>query len=371
MRLVVAYILAITAASADIVFEKDGTVYFGKIETEGSSEIVLRDENSHERRRFQRKRVLRVLYRGRSEFTKKYLYLTNGQMRHAYVVDEDAQRLTVRTEPEDPAEENIARTDILAISEKELKTTALPYTFEFPGHGNKVAIEGEFTAWQRMPLEKKENRWQVLIPIDVVKKNQYEYRYVVDEKVRETEVIKFRVENEKLVEDKSSWNWSLMPAVGGGLYAGGYAKELTVSQPVMSLQLGFQPPPFPRGLSFRVGLCFFRDTPDSSSAPVFSRLDAETLNFALAAYAAWNLRLGRLSVAPQLGVAAIGQISRIRGYREDQVTNTIPALVTGFGLGYRLTRQISLVIPVDLFVEIDQRTTLFLWSGIGVELRFF
>jgi hypothetical protein len=369
MRAVVCVILFAGALSADVVFVKSGKVYLGRIKSERSGEIELSRKDKGGLQKIARNEVLRILYK--DEIGLKFIYLVNGTQRHAFIVDENARQIVIREQLEVISEETIDRKRILAISEKQLASTSLPFTFHHGVKAERVEIEGEFTAWRPVPLESEKsapNRWQISLPIDILKKNQYEYRFVVDGNAQEMRSIKFKAENEKLFEDIDSMQWKPSLAVGPGIYSGGYAEQLQIHQPVISFGASFRFSSLPQNVQLRLDTVFFRDHPNAAALPLFSRLEAETLNFGGFLSIGYKFTVfSSFSLTPAIGAGGIFQFSRVTGFRADQVSNQLFAAVTRLTIGYHLTRQLSLILPLTSIAEFDARLTFVSFIAVGVE----
>lgn len=360
----------VTSVFGDAIFMKDGKILFGKIQKESERDLTLQIKAIAGSRVILRSEVLRILYKDEIPF--KYIYLTNGDKRRAFIVDENARLITIRDELENMREEKIARKMILSVSETELKTTSLPFLFKTRASAKKVSLEGDFSGWQSVQMEKDAaDDWQVSLPIDILKKSEYEYRFIIDGKPQPTETIRLTAENGKLVELIDHYDWRLQLAGGAHAFAAGYADNLTSVQPAIGVGLAFRLPllrGLPKGLHLRADGLFFRDRPSAAALPFFNGLSVETLNFSLVGSAGWRTFIWSDSqFALSLGGGVILQDTHTQGFRTAHVTNTIPVVQMRGSLAYPLTRRIALILPVIVLAEFDAKVTFVGSAMLGLE----
>lgn len=103
-------------ARAEVVFLRDGRIVEGKVlnETPAAVTVKKRDGSLAE---FGRGAVLRILYTD-VYMGKVYIHKTDGKVVEAYVVDEDRDSYTVRTDLNSPKEMVIKRQDVLFMARK-------------------------------------------------------------------------------------------------------------------------------------------------------------------------------------------------------------------------------------------------------------
>lgn len=359
-----------TGAFGDAVFLKDGKVRFGKVQKESDRDLTLQTQSGKETLVIHRSDVLRILYK--DEIPRKYIYLMSGDKKRAFIVDENARSITIRNDLEVLREEKIARKTILSISETELRTTSLPYLFRTHARAKNVAIEGDFTGWQSIALEREgTDGWQVSLPIDILKKNEYEYRFVIDGNPQSSAYIRLTAEDGKLVEIIDHFDWRLQIAAGGHVYAAGYADSLDVLQPTAAIGLAFRLPllsRIPKEFHLRLDSIFFRDRPNTAALPFFSSLSVETLNFGLFGSVAWRkIFWGTPEFSVGLGGGVVLQDTHTQGFRSAHVTNTIPAAQLRCSIAYPLTRRLALVLPVIVVGQFESRTTFVGAVMLGLE----
>ncbi|HNW30874.1 MAG TPA: fibronectin type III domain-containing protein, partial [Spirochaetota bacterium] len=103
-------------ARAEVVFLRDGRIVEGKVLNETPAAVTVRKRDGS-LAEFGRGAVLRILYTD-VYMGKVYIHKTDGKMVEAYVVDEDRDSYTVRTDLNSPKEMVIKRQDVLFMVRK-------------------------------------------------------------------------------------------------------------------------------------------------------------------------------------------------------------------------------------------------------------
>ena len=104
----------IEAAYAESVFLKDGSIVQGKVISENSKSLKLACTDESKREVF-RSNILRVLYHDEYKF-KRYLNKVDGSVLEVYIVDEDKNSYTYRTDLYSPKETKILKDRVDSIS---------------------------------------------------------------------------------------------------------------------------------------------------------------------------------------------------------------------------------------------------------------
>jgi hypothetical protein len=104
--------------SAEYIFLKDGSILECKILDETPDMFTVRVKDDR-KLVFLRNTIIRVLYT-KFYMGKVYIYKTGGQILEAYIVDEDRENYTVRTNISKPEEFTIKRIDVEFVSRKKV-----------------------------------------------------------------------------------------------------------------------------------------------------------------------------------------------------------------------------------------------------------
>ena len=110
-------ILSALPLSAEYLFLTDGSIIQGRVVSETQSEVNFRSDDDREARIYPREQVIRVHYTEMS-FNRIYLQLHSGESMSVFLVGEDRRSYTFRNELYKPEEFNVARADVLSISER-------------------------------------------------------------------------------------------------------------------------------------------------------------------------------------------------------------------------------------------------------------
>jgi fibronectin type 3 domain-containing protein len=104
------------AARAEAVFLKEGPIVIGKIVSDTKDSLTVQTEDG-KKVVVKRAEVMRILYT-KLKMGKVFIQKRDGKGLTAYIVDEDQDSYTCRSELFQPAEFNIKRSDILFLAEK-------------------------------------------------------------------------------------------------------------------------------------------------------------------------------------------------------------------------------------------------------------
>lgn len=112
-------LLGAGALHAESVFLKDGSIVEGKIikETDAEIQVVLKNK---EQRLLPRRDVLRTVYHDEYK-EKRYIYLLNGDMVEGFIVDEDREAYTYRTDINSIKENRVVKNKVDFISKRQLE----------------------------------------------------------------------------------------------------------------------------------------------------------------------------------------------------------------------------------------------------------
>lgn len=102
--------------SAEYIFLKDGSIVKCKMLNETPEELTVHVKGGR-KLVFLRDTIIRVLYT-KFYMGKVYIYKTDGKVLEVYIVDEDQENYTVRTNINKPEEFTIKRIDVLFVSRK-------------------------------------------------------------------------------------------------------------------------------------------------------------------------------------------------------------------------------------------------------------
>lgn len=213
--------LQVSLKANEIVFLKNGDVLYGSVMKENDKYIFFKEKKKTETRSFRRSQVVRVLY-NKKKISKSYIYRKDGTSLLGFIVEENAEGIRLRKILARPDEIFIHRSEIASISEKKIESRK-EYTFTFNRWAKNVLIEGDFTGWKPVPMErngkvknKKSGKWQKNLKIDILKKDEYQYRTIVDDKPEKIRFIKFKMENGELHEDVNLFSFTMGLRIGGG-----------------------------------------------------------------------------------------------------------------------------------------------------------
>lgn len=115
---VIVLIFISTTAFAESVFLKDGTIYEGKIVKEDDNSVVLLSSDKTEIK-IQRSNIIRVIFH-KNYRNKQYLHKMNGDVIEMYLVDEDSNNYTYRTDLTSPDEVSISKNDVDGITKTKM-----------------------------------------------------------------------------------------------------------------------------------------------------------------------------------------------------------------------------------------------------------
>ncbi len=103
-------------AAAENIFMKDGSIQEGKIVSDATDYITIKDKTGKEKN-IERRLILRILYTSLN-LSKLYVQKRNGESFVAYLVDEDRDDYLFRKDLYKPVEFKVSRKDVLFMSEK-------------------------------------------------------------------------------------------------------------------------------------------------------------------------------------------------------------------------------------------------------------
>lgn len=129
---------------AESVFLKDGSIVEGKITKENDKAVTLQNPDKTTRI-IERTKIIRVAYD--NGYTKKvYIKLKSGKVHEGYIVSEDSTQYTLRERLDSPAEFQIDKEEVVAVSGEKYISKGMYYALGiFPGAAQfyaKKDIEG-------------------------------------------------------------------------------------------------------------------------------------------------------------------------------------------------------------------------------------
>ncbi len=123
--LIFALVIAVpSGAYSEAVFLKDGTIAEGVISVEDDAKIILKPSTGAEIT-IPRNNILRILVHKRYK-DRIYLTRADGFTYEGFIVNEDNNKITLRTSLQSAAEINVAREDIITISRKKPSENIVP-----------------------------------------------------------------------------------------------------------------------------------------------------------------------------------------------------------------------------------------------------
>ena len=123
--LIFALVIAVpSGAYSEAVFLKDGTIAEGVISLEDDAKIILKPSTGAEIT-IPRNNILRILVHKRYK-DRIYLTRADGFTYEGFIVNEDNNKITLRTSLQSAAEINVAREDIITISRKKPSENIVP-----------------------------------------------------------------------------------------------------------------------------------------------------------------------------------------------------------------------------------------------------
>ena len=111
-----AVLLLVLPAGAENIFMKDGSIQEGKIISDATDYLLIKDKTGKEKK-IERRHILRILYTSLN-LSKLYVQKRDGGSFVAYLVDEDRDDYLFRADLYKPVEFKVSRKDVLFMSEK-------------------------------------------------------------------------------------------------------------------------------------------------------------------------------------------------------------------------------------------------------------
>lgn len=346
------------ARADEIIFLKDGSLIYGTIRNTNNLYIQIIDK----KRKFlqiKRDQVLRVLY-NKDKIDISYIYKKDGSMTKGYIVAENAKSITIRKILNKAEEIVIKRDDIASISQKKIESQKM-FLFTYNKPASKVEIEGDFTGWKPVlmdPQGKETNktyqRWTKGIKIDILKKNNYEYRFIINGRAEQKQSITFKMKDGNLAEDIPVLKFSLGLWVGGAMYLGGYGDRLEMRQPVVNLMLkvNFLFLWDPLALQLEVG--YGGHAPKSGTNPALTGIDAQTTNIFISIFAALDFYFfDQMGIHPKIGFGYAVQSTTSTGDLSDSFSNAVPFIGLGFGISYVFNSSMRIELTFQDYMEIE------------------
>jgi hypothetical protein len=355
---------------AEILFLKDGSVLYGTIIKETDTHITFTIKKKKVEKSYKRKDVLRVRYDD-TELKTKFIYKKDGTFIKGFIVDEDAEKILIRENLYKMKEIPIQRMQISSISDKKLEKKKLFYIFKLNDPSSQLAIEGDFTGWVPMEMKKVGENWEKKIEIDILKKNDYQYRYIKNNNPDKTRFIKFKVKDGKLFEDIDLYKFTIGLRAGGALYTSGYADKIEAQQPVISMIGKINLPFIWDALAFQGEVSYFKHSPIKNKNRSLTGLNVETSNYLLAGNLVYDFFIfKRVGLHPKLGGGYCLQNTKVTGSMDENLNNSFPLLSGGFELSYQINRYIYTVLAIQNFIELENGTiTLLNAATLGVNFR--
>lgn len=155
LSIIIIVILPCVSLFAESVFLKNGTIYEGKVvkENDKSITVISEDQTKIE---MQRSNIIRIVFH-KNYLNKRYLRKTDGTVLEIYLVDEDTNSYTYRTELISPHEVIISKNDVDAIAKSKLEPKDIEKSIS-------VESNGDVKKSEKKPKEEKKN---------IMKKNDF------------------------------------------------------------------------------------------------------------------------------------------------------------------------------------------------------
>jgi len=366
-KIIIILLVLITTSGlySEILFLKNGKVLYGTVTKETDTKLTFKVNKSKKAKAYKREEIVRILYK-EGPLKKQFIYKKAGGSVEAYIVDEDAGKITIRLNLQKLEEENIRRDEIASISAHKIKKD-LPFTFQFPGDNarNNVAIEGDFTGWESEEMLKSGGNWEKKVEVNILKKSYYEYRYIVDGKPDKKKFIKFKVRNGKLYEDKDLLRPRIGFRIGAGFYTAGQSGQFSAEQPSLGASTSINFPFLPE-LGLSTSFQNFSHKMNRTKGTVFESksLVGNTTNNIISGYLFYELTfLESFALLPKLGGGSNFQSRSVTGTVQHTESNYIPLLSVGLDFLYSINRFIELALVVETHMYIEENNDTWLTFG--------
>jgi hypothetical protein len=368
IKIIILFLVSFSFAGlySDILFLKNGQVLYGVIGKETDTELTFKEKKAKKAKKYPRAQIVRILYKD-GPLKKQFIYKKSGASVEAFIVDEDAGRIIIRRVLQKIEEETIPRNEIASISAKKIKKD-LPFTFTFPGGNvrNNITIEGDFTGWESEEMVKSGSNWEKRVEVNILKKSDYEYRYIVDGKPSKKKFIKFKVKNGKLYEDKDLLRPRIGLRIGAGFYTAGQSEQFSAEQPAMggiaSINLPFLPE-----FGFMAMFQNFTHKMNRIKGTVFQskNIEGRTTNNVFSGFLFYELPLFEsLAILPKIGGGSNFQSRSVTGTVQHKESNYVPLVSFGLDFLYSINRFIDLALSTEahMYLEENNSTWLNFWS---------
>jgi hypothetical protein len=357
--------------SAEILFLKTGQVIYGTIVTESDKSIKFIEKKKKKSKNIPRKNILRILYKD-AVLEKMFIYKKDGSFLRGYIVDENSSEIIIRENLNKYKEKKISRSDISSISEKEIKKKSLFYDFELKSKAKSAAIEGDFTGWRQELMNRKSNAddtWEKKLEIDILKKNEYQYRYIIDNQPTDKKFIKFKIKQGKLIEDIDLYKLTFGLRAGGGMYTSGYAKDLSPSQPLISGIGRINLPFIWEKMGIQAEGNYFNH--ELKKNKTISDLSIEVNNYLVGGFIIFDFNLGLgFALHPKIGGGYVFQNINITGEEKKKLSNSFPMFGGGLEISYEINRFLDVVLNMQNFTELEKgKMTLLNSASLGLNFR--
>ncbi|HRZ28775.1 MAG TPA: glycogen-binding domain-containing protein [Spirochaetota bacterium] len=371
LTVLLCFLLSQGAQADEALFLKDGSVIYGKVISESDDGIAFRRRGKDADEKFPRRNAIRILY-NLTEIKKQYVYLKDGTYRDGYIVDEDANKIIVREKLTVNKEYSLKRSDIASISDVKIENRK-EYVFRYSKPAKSVSLEGDFTGWRPVSMNGGGENWEKTVEIDILKKNEYQYRYIVDGAPGEKRSIKFKLDRGTLKEDIDRVKFTLGVKLGYAFYLNGYADRIEASPPMAGLYMRANLPFIWKDLAFQFEFNYLRHEPIRDENPAIESLMIETNNFILGGYFVYDIIFYRemLGLHPKIGAGYIVQSSTVSGSYSSTETNGVPFFGGGLEFTCTFKKFVSLNIGYQIWTEIEEGNyTILNAVTLGVGFRF-
>jgi hypothetical protein len=366
--IILLFCLFVESIFPDLIFLEDGTVHYGEIVKLTNTKIYFRKEDENKKKAYTRKNILRIMYK-EGQLRKQYVYKKDGTYVHGFIVEEDEHKIVIRKVLQERKEISLLKKNISSISEKKLSKKSLFYIFKLPLADNikSASIEGDFTSWQPAQMVRNKNNWEKNIEIDILKKNEYEYRYIFNNKPASKRFIKFKVKDGKLVEDIDLFRFGLGLRAGGGFFISGMAKKIRPRQPVFSVTGRINLRLLWEKLTLQPEIIYYNSEPITKKNPLIKDLTVGLENYFFCGFLLLDINIfDAFSIHPKIGGGYVFRNIKVSGKEKGNYTNRNYFIGGGLEFSYKINKFLSAVLFYNVMPELKHKNTIVNISGLGV-----
>jgi len=265
-------------------------------------------------------------------------------------------------------------------------TMVLP-SEEYPGDYSSVKIIGDFTGWQPKEMRKVDGQWQADVQVDILKKNEYEYMFIVDnEEEIATRNITFKIDEGVLVEDIDYFHPQLGFRPGAHFLFGDpdIANRIDMRQPSINAYFKMNIPlPFMDvydfGFEFSFGWFHYRADTSNPYNSAIEGFEVPFHNFPIMLTLLYDFHFlnKSLYVYPRLGGGTFIHYCNIEDNTEGGANDTSEVFVDGFlvvggSFGWKFAKDWDLIFHVDFYWHMigDLNDLMYITVGPGITYNF-